>query len=345
LSGSIRFGIAGLAALVALTVAGNAMAKTYQPSLLLSPAKHALGAKTGIGIGLDGGECCFAPGRITVYSPPGYGVKLEHPVGAHIGSSFVSLMVREAEHRGIAHIRVEDPLEHAGSSCAPGRHDAVWMFEFNAAPYRFSVPMYVDRVTSGPEAAYASAQMVMCFASPYVPPPQGAPAGIALAGIVFGVRDVFTNPSTPGTYPWNAVLVPYMPGTATLSSELSAQSTSYVRLPVALELTVRRLKRGGRLFSVTACLRENGEVVRGVRIQIFGRPGARRQLTRFGQGRTDARGCFTRRVRLANKVIFGLVLTEPLARNAPACSATLAPHCSRPTIGSYYFQRAFRLRR
>jgi hypothetical protein len=133
LIGSIRFGIAGLAALVALTVAGNALAKTSSP--------------------------------------------------------------------------------------------------------RFDV---LDRVTSGPEAAYASVRMVMCFASPYVPPPQGAPAGIAFGGKAFGVRDVFTNPSTPGTYPWNAVLVPYMPGTATLSTELSAQSTSYVRLPVALELTVKR---------------------------------------------------------------------------------------------------------
>jgi hypothetical protein len=345
MSGSIRFVISGVAALLALAFAGTAFAKSYEPSLLLTPAKHTPGTKVPLGIGLAHGECCFAPGRITIYSPPGYGVKLEHPATTRIGSLIGTIRVRAEEHMAVGSITAESPLNHASNSCAPGTHDAVWMFEFEAGPYRFRVPMYLDRVTTGPEAAYASARMLICLASPYVPPPQGAPAGIALGDMAFGVGDVFTNPASAGSHAWNAVFVPYAPGTATLSAELAAQSTSYVRLPVALDLTVKRLRRGSKTFAVTVCLRENGQALPGVRVQVLGRPRPRGEFTRFGQGRTNVRGCITRRVRPKSKVLLGVVLTEPVLRSATGCSGTLAPRCSRPTIGSAYFARAFRIRR
>jgi hypothetical protein len=345
LSSSVRLVVAGLASLAALTFSGTAFGKSYEPSLVVTPAKYTLGAKTGVGVALDEGECCFAPGRITIYSPPGYGVKLEHPAGTRMGSLIGRIRVGDAEHMAIGSIVAESPENHVGNSCAPGTHNGVWMIEFAGGPYRFRIPMYVDRVTTAAEAVYASARMVICFASPYVPPPRGAQAGIAHGGMAFGVADVFTNPTSAGTHAWNAVSVPYAHGSAALSPQLAAQSTSYVRLPVAFDLTVKRVRRGSKIFVTTVCLRENGEPIRGVRIQIVGRPKPRDAFTRYGLGRTDARGCITRRFQPKHKVILGHVWVESPLRRAGECSGALAPQCSRPTIAPVHLERTFRLRR
>jgi hypothetical protein len=345
LSGPARFAIAAVVGIVALAVAGNAFGQSYEPSLRLTPTKYTLGTKAGVSIVLQQGSRCCAPGRITVYSPPGYAVKLEHPAGARIGTLIGVIWVGDAEHRVLGSITAENPLSHVNNSCAPGRHDAVWMFEFEAAPYRFRVPMYVDRVTAAPEAAYASARMDICFASPYVPPPEGAPERIAIGDLAIGIGDVFTSPTSAGTYAWNAVFVPYRPGTATMINELAAQSTSYVRLPVALDLTIKRLRRGGRTFAATVCLRENGQAIRGALIQIVGRPRPRGSFTRYGVGRTDARGCITRRFQPKHKVILGHVWVQSPLRRGAACSGALAPRCSRPTVAPVYLDHRFRIRR
>lgn len=340
----MRWLVAGLAAAAALSSAGNALAKTYEPSLTVSFSKYTLGTRTGVGIDLVQGECCFAPGRITVYSPPGFGVKLDHVVGAQVGWIFGTIRVDGTEQMALASVTAESAPTYSGNSCAPGTHDAVWVLAFESRPYRFQVPMYVDRITAGPEAAFASARMVVCFASPYVPPPEGALERIAIGGLALGISGVFTSPAEAGTYAWNAVFVPYAPGTATLSQELAAQSTSYARLPVVLDATVKRLRRGSKTFVARVCLRENGQPIPGVRVQVVGRPRPTSGFTRYADVRTDARGCVTRRFRPRHKVTLGQVWTDPLRRAAPGCSGTLAPRCSRPTLATSYFQRRFRIR-
>jgi hypothetical protein len=343
-AGSIRWLIAGLLAASALSSAGNAFAKTYEPSLTVSFSKYTLGTKTGVGITLEQGPCCFAPGRITVYSPPGYTVKLDHSGGTELGWVFGTIRVGDVEQRAIAYITAESPLGHAGNSCAPGIHDAVWMLAFESAPYRFRVPMYVDRITAGPEAAFASARMIVCFASPHVAPPEGAPERIWMGGLALGIRGVFTSPARAGTYAWNAVFVPYAPGTATLSPDLGAQSTSYARLPVILDTIVKRLRRGSKTFVAKVCVHENGQPISGIRVQVVGQPRPNTQFTRYADVRTGASGCVTRRFRPKHKVTLGQVWTEPLRRAAPGCWDTLAARCSRPTLATSYFQRRFRIR-
>ena len=103
--------------------------------------------------------------------------------------------------------------------------------------------MFVDR-TVGAEAQFSSAKIKVCFASPYIPPPLGAPSGASLLVAAFSMQGVFRNPSRSGSYPWNAVFTPFSPGTGTLNPANAAQSTSYARLPVAL--TLKATKRGRR---------------------------------------------------------------------------------------------------
>jgi hypothetical protein len=223
-------------------------------------------------------------------------------------------------------------------------HDAVWMFEFQSSPYRFSVPMYIDRLASGTEAAFAAVRMVMCFASPYVPPPTGAPEGIAMGGFSVGILEVFTNPTAAGSYAWNATAVPYRTGTGTLTPELGAQSTSYVRLPVRFTASVRRLGHS-KTFVATVCVRENAVGVAGVRFRIVGRPRPTASFTQYVSARTGPNGCIARRFQPRDRTVLGQVLTYPLRRAAPGCSPALAARCARPTIAPWYFQRRFRIRR
>jgi hypothetical protein len=93
------------------------------------------------------------------------------------------------------------------------------------------------------------------------------------------------------------------------------------------------------------CLRENGQAIRGVRIEIVGRPKPRGSFMRYGLGRTDARGCITRRFQPRHKVTFGHVWVQSPLRSAAECSATLAPRCSKPTVAPVYLDRVFRIRR
>lgn len=344
MAGHIRLLIAGVAAASALSAAGHAFAKTYEPSLTVSFSNYSLGTPTGVGLVLEQGECCFAPGRITVYAPPGYDVKLDHAVGTQVG--WVLGTIRDdnqVEQPAFAAIAAENPLAHASNSCAPGTHDAVWILAFDYRYGRVRVPMYVDRITDGPEAALASARMVVCFASPYIPPPQGAPEGIAMGGLTIGIAGVFTSPAQAGTYAWNALFMPYTPGTGSLSSELAAQSTSYARLPVVFEASVKRLRRGSKTFVAHVCLRENGQPISGIRVQVMGQPRLHSGFTRYADVRTNSRGCVTRRFRPKHKVSFLHVSTQPRFRAASGCSGTLA-RCSRPTLATSYFQRRFRIR-
>jgi hypothetical protein len=209
----------------------------------------------------------------------------------------------------------------------------VWILEFALGPGSIRLPVYVDRITAGPEAAYASARMQICFASPYVPPTAFVPSLIVAA---FSVQGVFTNPGTRGAYPWNAVFLPYTPGTGTQNPANAAQSTSLVRLPTQLAVRAKRQRRGKRTFAVvTACLSETGTAVRGVRVNLLG--GATVRIARrVAFGRTNARGCLTRSIRVRTKIMFFRASANVPARQGPGCAPTIVPRCTQPSLAPVF---------
>jgi hypothetical protein len=166
-----------------------------------------------------------------------------------------------------------------------------------------------------------------------------------MGSLGLGITNVFTNPAEAGTHAWSALFVPYQPGTGILSTQLAAQSTSYARLPVALAVTIKRQHPRGTTFVARVCLRENGQPVPGVRVQIMGRPRPSGGFTQYANARTGARGRVTRRFRPGHKVTYGQVWTHPLRRPATDCSGAFAARCSRPTLATAYFQRRFRIHR
>jgi hypothetical protein len=225
-------------------------------------------------------------------------------------------------------IRSDDPASHVSNSCAPGTHEAVWALEFRLAGSAFRLPVYIDRVTSGAESAHASARIVICHAPRDTGPPADDAVSMPYADLT--VRNVFTNPAEQGTYAWNAVFVPYAPGTATLNPALTAQSTAYINLPSTFVVTAKR-EKGKKVALVRACLREAGSAIRAVRLTFYygGKSvfGSRMVAIRL----TDAAGCATTRIRLRKVMVVFASVHVPL-RRAPGCTPTLAPRCSDASI-------------
>ena len=342
-----RFSVVATTCVSALALAGVASA-AYNPSLLIAGTNHALNRGAPVVIGVGQGENDDATAMATIYSPPGYRVNLTQPAGTTLGS--LSGVVKLAS-LGNSRVNVEgtvktdNPANHVANPCSPGTHEAVWLLEFTVSGNAFRLPMYVDRVTTAPESAYGSARMRVCFPSPYVPPPQGAPAGASIVVAAFSVRSVFTNPGTRGGYAWNGVFVPYTLGTATPNPALTAQSSSFVRLPIAVSMKARRQRRGKRTFAVlTACVKEAGRGVRGLTVRFNGGPTARR-MRRISGGRTNARGCITRRVRVRTRSMFFLATTGVPARPAPGCEPTIAARCTQPSVAPAFDLRSGRPKR
>jgi hypothetical protein len=331
--------VSAAAGVFALAWTSTAFA-AYDPSLLVAGTTHSLGG-TGpvvIGVGQDGDD--DATGVATIYSPLGYTATLTQPAGTTLGS--LSGVVKVGALGGArvnieGTVKTDNPANYVSNPCSPGTHEAVWILEFTLAGTQTRVPLYVDRVTTAPESAYASARIRGCLASPYVPPPQGAASGASLIVAAFSVGSVFTGPRTQGSYPWNGVFVPYTPGTATLNPANAAQSTSFVRLPVRLTMTVKRQKRGKRTFAlVTGCVKEAGQGVRGVTVAFRGGPTAAKannlRARRIAGGKTNARGCVTSRVRVKTKSLFVRATTDVPPRQTPSCQPTIVPRCSGPSI-------------
>ena len=352
---TLRFVVSAAVAVFALAFAGTAFA-AYNPSLLVAGTNHTLSRGGPLVIGFGQSENDDATGIATVYSPLGYGVNLTQPAGTTLGS--LSAVVKVASLGGArvnveGTVKTDNPASYITNQCSPGVHEAVWILEFTVSGTQVRWPMYVDRVTTAPESAYASARIRVCLPTPYLPPPLGAPAGASLIIAAFSVRGVFTNPGTRGSYPWNGVFVPYTPGTATPNQANAAQSSSFVRVPIRLTMTAKRQKRGKRTFAVvTACVREAGQGIRGVRIAIHGGATAAKannlRARRLAGGTTNARGCATSRVRVRTKALFLRAIVDVPARQAPACQPTLAPRCSQPSIAPAFdlsSGRAKRIRR
>ena len=361
---TIRFVLLSSVCALALAFGGNALA-AYNPSLLVAGTSHATGSGGPVVIGVGQDQNDDATGVLNIYAPLGYGVTLTQAPGTLIGQLEGIVLVRALANARVpiqGTVRAQDPGAFTNASqfpCGGGvRHEAVWLIETTLAGNPLQIPMYVDRVTTGTEAQFASARMRICLSSPYVPPPQGAASGASLIVAAFSVAGVFSNPTTRGSYPWNALFIPYAVGTATLNPTNAAQSTSYTRLPVQLAITTKKQKKGKRTFArVTACLNESGQPVRNVRVNILA-GGTARRTSRVAFGATNARGCVTRTIRLRNKVTFFRASTSVPERDvtrSPGCTPPIPPaaglppaRCSSATVApalSLFSRNVTRIRR
>jgi hypothetical protein len=254
-----------------------------------------------------------ATAKDTIYAPLGYQVNLTQPVGTKIGDVSATLVLRGV---GNAQVDVEGPMVadnpalHPNDPCAPGLHQAVWRLNITVNQVPLTVYLYVDAVTAGPEATFASAKIQLCLAGPV-----GTPGGAQLLFALFDVNGVFTNPSNTQDRVWRATFTPYTPGTPNPNPGGTTEGQALVPGRVSLKLTGKSLKRGRIVIS--GRLLVDGTAFPGASVELY--VGNRKVKTL----RTNRTGRFTYSKRIKKKTRYRALVT--FVGDLVSCPATPLP--------------------
>jgi len=312
----IRLAIAAGAVVSALAFSGSAWA-AYAPSLTVTSQRNAPGQQTAILLGHVQTAADDPTAKDTIYAPLGYGVNLSQAAGTKIGDVSARLILRNG---GNAEVDVEgqviadNPANYppATNLCTPNQsHQAVWRLNITVAGTPLTVPIYVDAVTAGPEATFASAKIQLCLAGPI-----GTPAGAQLLFAFFDVNGVFTNPSNTSDRIWHALFTPYVAGSPQPNPGGTTEGQALVPGRVSLSVKSKSLKKGRVIIS--GKLLVDGRPYRGAVIELYVRN------RKVGQARTNASGNYTFRKKIKKKTRFGVQVLE-LADLALPCPGTPLP--------------------
>ena len=325
----IRLAIAAGAVVSALAFSGSAWA-AYTPSLTVTSQRNAPGKPTAILLGHVQTAADDATAKDTIYAPLGYGVNLSAAPGTKIGDVSARLILRQG---GNAEVDVEgqviadNPALYQTNQCAPGLHGAVWKLNITVAGTPLTVPIYVDAVTAGPEATFASAKIQLCLAGPI-----GTPAGAQLLFAFFDVNGVFTNPTNTQDRIWHAIFTPYVAGSPQPNPGGTTEGQAVVPGRVALTVKSKSLKKGRVIIS--GKLLVDGQPYRGAVIELY--IGNRK----VGSVKTNGSGSYTFRKKIKKKTRFGVQVLE-LADLALPCPAPPLPQvpqgCRSATISFFAF--------
>jgi hypothetical protein len=310
----IRLGLVAAGILVSLAFTGSALA-SYSPSLTVTSSVNAPGKSTSLLLGHIQSAADDPTFRDTIYAPLGYGVNLSQTPGTKIGdvSARVLRRVGNAEADVEGRLVADNPANHPNDGCAPGLHGAVWNLNVTVAGSPVTIPLYVDAVTAGPEAAFASAKIQFCLASPTAPP------RAQLEFAFFDVNGVFTNPTSTSDHIWHATFTPYdaagMPYPAG-----TTEGQAVVPGRVGLTMKTKSLKHG--VVIVSGRLLVDGQALGGALVELY-KPGSSK---RIGKARTNGRGNYSIRIKIKGKT---LVLAQVLflgdLQSCPAPAIPLPP--------------------
>jgi hypothetical protein len=334
-----RLALAAGAILAALAFSGSAWA-AYAPSLTVTSSVSTPGRQTAIILGHIQSAADDPTAKDTIYAPPGYGVNLTQAVNTKIGDVSARLILRSGGNAEVdvdGQVVADNPALHTANSCAPGLHAAVWKLNITVAGTPLSVPIYVDPVTSGPEAAFASAKIQLCLAGPI-----GTPAGAQLLFAFFDVNGVFTNPPTTADRVWRATFTPYTPGTPQPNAGGTTEGQALVPGRVSLTMKAKSLKRGR--VTITGRLLVSGRPFRGAEIELYA-PCKRNARTcptgvrRVARTKTNAQGNYTFRRKINKRTRFAvevLSITD-LALPCPSPPLPTPQGCDTATHSFFAF--------
>lgn len=264
---------AGLAALAWPAAASAA----YGPRLVIGhAAATAASAATTVSLRLAREDDATA--KVAFYVPLGYRGVLGQPAGTQIGTVTASVQALRIGPDAVlpltGAIRADDPARHAANPCSPGTHGAVWLLQLEAAGRSLPVPVYVDAISSGAEAAFAQFRLEACLPPPDVPEEQGGAAfGAKLLSATLQLRrGILTTPAARGRYVWPALFTPYAPG-GRANVAATVEARSIVRLPGRLTLAGAITSRRTRTIRLSGTLTEDlaGLAERPIEILIGGR--------------------------------------------------------------------------
>ena len=337
---ALRLLVLAGASVVALAVAGSAMAAYTSPRLLVT-GPTAVGAGGGTTVHVEQDRADEATFRVVIYVPQGYTSSTGQPVNATIGTVVARAQAGPTSDVILpleGNIISADPAAYrtspqalgciaGGTPTATTRVESVWILRLTVSGQTLDVPAYVNPITSGPEAAFASAKITVCLPSPYIPEAQGgARFGAKLRSATLRFNGgVFANPASRGTFRWTSVWTPYTLNTGTPNPAGTVETQSIVRLPAQATLNLRRL-RGNRL-AISGGVSEAGVGVGGATMRIVA-TGPRRFAMSF---RTNARGLYSRVVRITRRGTYRITLTARVAqRNLGTAGCTKVATAGTP---------------
>lgn len=310
----IRLALVASAAVVTLAFTSSAWA-SYSPSLTVTASSNKPGASTSLLLGHIQSAADDPTAKDTIYAPLGYGVNLSQAPGTKIGDVSARLILRgggNAEVDVDGQVVADNPANHPNDPCAPGLHQAVWNLNITVAGTPLTVPLYVDAVTTGPEATFASAKVQLCLAGPI-----GTPAGAQLEFAFFDVNGVFSNPTSTTDHIWHATFTPYVAGQPVPNPGGTTEGQAVVPGRVGLTMATKSLKHG--VVIVSGRLTVDGQAFGGALVELY-KPGSAK---RIGKARTKGNGKYTIRIKIKKKT---RVLAQVLfLGDLPACPAPGLP--------------------
>jgi hypothetical protein len=262
----LRLALFACASIVSLAVAGTAMA-AFTPRLTVNQATTGPPATSNTLIKIAIPKDDAATLKTTIYAPLGYTSTLNQPAGTQVGTVKATAQAKAISPDAILPlegvIKTDNPANYtaipASVACAGAApHTAVFLLVLTAAGQTLTVPAYVDTITAGPEAAFASAKITICLPSPDIP--------VASGGATFGAKvleanlfltNVFTAPTAAGKYVWSAVFTPYNVGAGTPNPAGTVESRAIVILPTQITISAKVKNKKKHQISVTGAVTEN----------------------------------------------------------------------------------------
>ena len=308
----IRLALVVSAAVVSLAFTSSAWA-SYSPSLTVTASNNKPGAATSLLLGHIQNAADDPTFRDTIYIPLGYGMNLSQAPGTKIGDVSARLILRNggnAEVEVDGSVVADNPANHPNDQCAPGLHQAVWNLNVTVAGTPLTVPLYVDAVTAGPEAAFASAKIQFCLAGPI-----GTPAGAQLELAFFDVNGVFSNPANTSDRIWRATFTPYVAGTQQQNSAGTTEGQAVVPGQVGLTMATKSLKHG--VVIVSGRLTVDGQAFGGGLVELY------KGSKRIGKAKTKANGKYSIRIKIKKKT--RLLSQVFFVGDLPGCPAPPLP--------------------
>jgi hypothetical protein len=339
---ALRFLTLACAATVALVAVGSASAAFTSPKLTIESA-----AGGGVTIRAEQAREDDAPFQLIIYVPQGYTGQLVPAEGAQLGTVTARAQANAISPDAILELTgtiVGDPtftpaeyptgllcLAAAGVTTPPA---AVYRLTLTAAGQTLIVPLYAVPIAApSAEAAFASAKLIACLPSPYIPQAAGGAAfGAKLLSASLTFPTLFTAPTGAGELRWRSIWTPYIVPTANANLAGRVEAQGLAPAPGRLTLRVGTYNRRTGRLALRGTLTQGAQGTAGT-VQVF--VGTRR----VARVRAGANGNFATSVRLARRGNYRIRATATVpARETSGCTATiptLAPTCLRATASGF----------
>jgi len=327
---SARLALLAVGGLAALIAAGAASA-AYSPRLVV----QATGSQAKITISQAITDSATA--KMTIYVPLGYTIDLSQPARTVIGTASGRINAIDLAPPAGLNVDFGGGIESvdvaaappSAALCSPGPHTAIWVVSPSAAGVSLEpIPVIVDRITSGPEAAFASAKLQVCFRPPDLPPgtPGRSPQGARLLNATFTILGAFTA-AGPSTARWTALFTPYNAGIGSSNAAGTVESQAVPRSSGLVTLRGQLVVKGGRSFA-----RLSGSVSGGASAAVAILAGSKV----VARVTTSASGAFSKLLPLAKTTVFRAHATvSDTDLTAQGCAPALSPPCASVTAGGF----------